>query len=129
MGNARNGGSNLTFGSALSTVRLHRHVCIEMVQSTICLLATVPSTLVHALDLLVPTTGALVLLSTGNGDKGVDLERKAEKKALAKPAPRRQKDQQDPDSTEEKKTQALFLTIPERNKVATFDFRLPAAST
>ena len=46
---------------------------IEMVQRAISLLASIPSTLVHALDLFVTSARALVLLGTGDRDEGVDL--------------------------------------------------------
>jgi hypothetical protein len=54
---------------------LHRHVRVQMVQSTVGLLAAVPTALVHALDLLVSPAGALVLLGTRNGDERVNLSR------------------------------------------------------
>ena len=44
-----------------------------MVERAICLFAPVPPTLVHPLDFFIATTWALVLLSTRNRDKGVDL--------------------------------------------------------
>jgi uncharacterized membrane protein YkgB len=55
------------------TVRLHGDMSIEMVQCTISLLATIPSTLVHALDFFISSTGALVLLGTRNRNERVDL--------------------------------------------------------
>jgi hypothetical protein len=61
------------FWSALVTVGLHGYMGIEMIQGTISLLAAVPSTLVHALDLLITTTRALVLLGTRDWDEGIDL--------------------------------------------------------
>lgn len=63
----------LTFGSTFLTVRLHRHMCIQVVQGTVRLFAPLMATLVHALDFFVPTSRTLVLLSAGDGDKGVDL--------------------------------------------------------
>lgn len=54
-------------------MRLHGYVGIQVVQCAIGLLATVPAALVHALDLFISSTGTLVLLGTGDGDKGVDL--------------------------------------------------------
>lgn len=42
-----------------------------MVQSAVGFLAAVPAALVHALNLLVPATGALVLLRAWDGDKRV----------------------------------------------------------
>lgn len=65
-----------TFRSALLAVRLHGDMGIEMVQCAICLLASVPSALVHPLDLFVSATRTLVLLSTGDWDEGVDLDRR-----------------------------------------------------
>jgi len=57
-------------------VRLHGDMGIEMIQCAISLLASVPSTLVHALDLFISSTRALVLLGTGNRNEGVDLRGK-----------------------------------------------------
>jgi hypothetical protein len=48
-------------------------VGIEMVQSAVGLLASVPAALVHALNLLVTSSRAFVLLRSRDGDKGVDL--------------------------------------------------------
>ena len=55
-----------TFRSSLCTMGLHCDMGIEMVESTIGLFAAVPSALVHALNLLVPPSGALMLLCTWN---------------------------------------------------------------
>jgi hypothetical protein len=63
-----------TFGDTLLAVRLHCNVSIEMVQSTVRLLAAIPSALVHALDLLVSSTRPLVLLGARNGHKAVHLD-------------------------------------------------------
>ena len=65
--------STLTFRCSFGTVRLHGHVSVEVVQGAVCLLAAVPSALVHAINLLVPSSGALVLLCARDGDEGVDL--------------------------------------------------------
>jgi hypothetical protein len=46
---------------------------VEVVQCAICLLAPVPPTLVHPLDLLIPSSGSLVLLGAGDGNKGINL--------------------------------------------------------
>ena len=54
-------------------MRLHRNVGIEVVQCAIGLFTSIPSTFVHALDFLVATAGALVLLGARDGDEGVDL--------------------------------------------------------
>lgn len=62
-----------TFWSAFGAVRLHRDVRVQVVESAIRLLAAVPAALVHALNLLVATTGPLVLLRTRDGNEGVDL--------------------------------------------------------
>lgn len=62
-----------TFRRTLLAVRLHGDMGVQVVQSTICLFATIPSTLVHTLDLFVSTARTLMLLSTGNRDEGVDL--------------------------------------------------------
>lgn len=65
--------SQPTFGSSLLAVRLHGDVRVEMVQSAIGLLASIPAALVHALDFLITSTGAFVLLSAGDGNKRVNL--------------------------------------------------------
>jgi hypothetical protein len=57
------------FRSALGAVRLHGHMGIEMIQGSVSLFTPIPSALVHALDLLVSSSRALVLLGTWNGDK------------------------------------------------------------
>ena len=49
---------------------------VQMVQCTICLLASLPPTFVHAFNLFVAATRALVLLSAGNRNKGVDLRKR-----------------------------------------------------
>ena len=54
-------------------MRLHCDVSIQVVQGAVGLLATVPSALVHALNLLVSATWTLVLLGSWNWDEGVDL--------------------------------------------------------
>jgi hypothetical protein len=63
----------LTFGCSLDAVGLHGHVRIEMIQGTICLLTAIPATLVHSLNLLVSTTGSLVLLRARDRNKRVHL--------------------------------------------------------
>lgn len=61
----------LTFWSSLISMRLHRHVCIQVVQRAIGLFASLPATLVHALDLFISTSWSLVLLCAGDGYKGI----------------------------------------------------------
>jgi len=61
-----------TFRSALLAMRLHRNMCVQMVESAISLLTSVPTTLVHALNFFVSPTRPLMLLCTWNRDKGVD---------------------------------------------------------
>lgn len=68
-------GDVITFRSAFLAVRLHRDVGVQVVECAVSLFAAVPATLVHALDLLVATSGALMLLSTRDGDKRVDLSK------------------------------------------------------
>jgi len=46
---------------------------IQMIQRSVCLLTTIPSTLVHALDFLVSPPWALVLLCSRDGHKRIDL--------------------------------------------------------
>lgn len=65
--------SQRTFGSSLLSMRLHGDVGIEMVQSAVGLFATVPATLVHALDLLISSSRTLVLLRPGDGHERVNL--------------------------------------------------------
>jgi len=61
-----------TFWGSLLTVRLHCDMRIEMVQGAVGFFASVPATLVHALNLLVTPARSLVLLRAGNGDKRVN---------------------------------------------------------
>ena len=65
-----------TFWSSLGTMRLHRHVCVQMVQCTISLFTPIPSTFVHTLNFFVTATWTLMLLGTGNRDERVYLFRK-----------------------------------------------------
>ena len=62
-----------TFRCTLLPVRLHRHVCIEVVQGAICLLTALPPTFIHALDFFIAATRSLVLLSAGDWDEGIYL--------------------------------------------------------
>lgn len=62
-----------TFRHPLCAMRLHSNMSIQVVQSAISLLAAVPTALVHALYLLVPSPGAFVLLSTGDRHETVYL--------------------------------------------------------
>lgn len=62
-----------TFRSALRAMRLHRDVSVQMVERAICLLASIPATLVHALDLFISPARALVLLRAGDGHERVNL--------------------------------------------------------
>lgn len=66
----------LTFWCTLLAVRLHRHMRVQMIQCTVCLLASLPPTFVHAFNFFVAATRALVLLSTGDWNKGVDLRKR-----------------------------------------------------
>ena len=56
-----------TFGGSLLSMRLHSHMGIQVVQGSVRLLASVPTALVHALNLLIATTWPLVLLCSRNG--------------------------------------------------------------
>lgn len=60
-----------TFWGSLLAVRLHCDVSVQMVESTIGLLAAVPATLVHALNLFISPARALVLLRARNWNKRV----------------------------------------------------------
>lgn len=44
-----------------------------MVQGSVCLLTSIPSTLIHTLNLFISTAGSLVLLGARNGDERIDL--------------------------------------------------------
>lgn len=57
----------LTFGCALLTMSLHRHMCIQMVQCPVRLFAPIPTALVHSLDLFISPARSLVLLRTRDG--------------------------------------------------------------
>ena len=54
-------------------MRLHRYVRVEMIKCAVRLFAPIPTTLVHALNLFIAATRALVLLSSGNGHERVHL--------------------------------------------------------
>ena len=66
-------GVSPTFWSSLVAMRLHCHVCVEMVQCSVCLFATIPATFVHSLNLLVSSSRSFVLLRTGDWHEGVNL--------------------------------------------------------
>ena len=55
---------------------LHGDMGVEVVQRAVCLLATVPSALVHALNLLISATRTLVLLGSWNWNEGVNLRKR-----------------------------------------------------
>lgn len=63
----------LAFGNALLSMRLHSDVSIQMVQSAVGLLASVPATLVHALNFLIASARSFMLLSARNRDETKDL--------------------------------------------------------
>jgi hypothetical protein len=63
----------LTFWCTLLTMRLHCDMSIQMIKRAISLLAAIPSTLVHTFDLFIASSGAFMLLSAGNRNKGVHL--------------------------------------------------------
>jgi hypothetical protein len=46
---------------------------VQVIERAICLLTTLPTTLVHSFDFFISTAGALVLLGTGNRNEGIDL--------------------------------------------------------
>lgn len=54
-------------------MRLHGDVGVEMIQCAISLLAAIPSTLIHALNLLITTSRTFVLLCAGNWDERINL--------------------------------------------------------
>lgn len=51
---------------------LHCHVRIQVIQRAICLLAPVPTALVHSFDLFISTSRAFVLLCAWNRNKGIN---------------------------------------------------------
>lgn len=59
----------LTLGYSFVAMRLHGDVGVQVVQSAIGLLATLPAALIHALDFLVAASRTLVLLRTWDGHK------------------------------------------------------------
>lgn len=59
--------------STFSAMSLHGHVCIEMVECSVRLFATIPATFVHALNFFVAATRALGLRCSRNGNKRVNL--------------------------------------------------------
>jgi len=62
-----------TFWSSLVSMRLHGNMRVQVIERAICLLTTLPTTLVHSLNFFISTPGALVLLGTRNGNEGIDL--------------------------------------------------------
>ena len=65
-------GLMLTVRMPLWTMLLHVNVSVQMVQSAVRLLAAIPATLVHALNLLIAAPRALVLLRARNRHERVD---------------------------------------------------------
>jgi len=61
----------LAFWCSLGSVRLHRNVSIQVVERAVGLFASVPATLVHALNLFITPPWALVLLCTGYWNEGI----------------------------------------------------------
>jgi hypothetical protein len=57
------------FWRTLRSVRLHCDMCVQMVECAVGLFATIPTTLVHALDFFVSPPWALMLLCTWNRNK------------------------------------------------------------
>jgi len=70
-GGKKKGGGEycLTFRSSFLPVSLHGHMGVQVVQRAICLLAPVPTALVHALNFFISSSRSLVLLGARNGDK------------------------------------------------------------
>ena len=54
-------------------MRLHGDMRVQVIERAICLLTTLPTTLVHSFDFFISAAGTLVLLGTGNGNEGIDL--------------------------------------------------------
>jgi len=68
---------------------LHGDMSIEVVQRAVSLLAAIPTTLVHALNFLVTSTGSLVLLGTRDRNERVYLVAKLVRTSLGRGRTRR----------------------------------------
>ena len=53
-------------------MRLHGNMRVQVIERAVCLLTTLPTTLVHS-SISSYHSGGLVLLGTGNGNEGIDL--------------------------------------------------------
>lgn len=62
---------------------LHGHVCIEMIQRAIRFFAPIPATFVHPFNLFIATARSLVLLSAGDRNKRIDLDKEGRQILLA----------------------------------------------
>lgn len=65
--------SELTLGNSLLAMGLHGDVRVQVVECAIGFLTSVPAALVHTFNLLISTTGALVLLGSRDRNKTIDL--------------------------------------------------------
>ena len=57
-------------------MRLHSDMGIQMIERAICLLTSLPSTLVHTLNLFIAPARSLMLLGAGNRDKRINLRKR-----------------------------------------------------
>jgi hypothetical protein len=62
-----------TFRGPFLAMRLHGDMCIQVVQGSIRLLASLPPAFVHALNFLITTTRSLVLLRSRDRNKRINL--------------------------------------------------------
>lgn len=62
-----------TFRCSLISMRLHRDMCVEMVESPIRFLAALPSAFVHALNFFITSPRAFMLLRAGYRNEGVNV--------------------------------------------------------
>lgn len=54
-------------------MRLHSNMCVQVIEGAVRLLAALPPTFVHSLNLFIATSWALVLLCARNGNERVNL--------------------------------------------------------
>lgn len=68
-----------TFWSSLGSMGLHRDVCIQVIKCAVSLLTTIPAAFVHSFNFFIATTRALMLLSTWDGNKRINLTTRSDK--------------------------------------------------
>lgn len=67
------GKEQLTLGSTFLSMRLHSNVRVQVVERAVSLFATVPTTLVHPLNLFIASSRSLVLLCARDGHERINL--------------------------------------------------------